>query len=255
MALSYELFRMKLMNCFRWLLLAACLVAPLQAEDVVISKGRLEELERKEKELESLKSELRQSRGEQEKLQREKEKAEAGRQQAEQEKRQLSEARAAAEAKAAAAQAVAARAEPVIVHDTPPLASLPPLRKDDVVDAMDLMNHYRADAAAAAQRYGKKRLRLRGVVTGFEKPLFVSPYVILLQSTERSWRVVCQVNPPRELKATFPAKRGETLVGVTTSGARLTLLRVGQTVEIEAECRGLKAQNLSLSGGRLMLAE
>jgi len=38
------------------------------------------------------------------------------------------------------------------------------------------------------------------------------------------------------------------------SGARITLARVGQTVEIEAGSRGLKGQTLTLSGGRLVSA-
>ncbi len=143
----------------------------------------------------------------------------------------------------------------MIAHDTPALAALPPLKPGDVVDALDLMNHYRADAAGAAQRYGQQRVRVRGVVTGFEKPVLVTPYVIFLWTTERTWRIQCSVNPPREFKATYPAQHGETVVGVTTSGARITLVRVGQTVEIEGACRGLKEQTLTLGSATLVATE
>jgi len=202
-------------------------------ETVTIPKARLAELERKEKELQVLQGQFEQTRGEQEQLRRAKE---------------------AADARAVAAAELVAKTESVIVHDTPALTSLPPLKNGEVVDALDLMNHYRADAAGAGKRYGKQRIRVRGVVTGFEKPMFVSHYIIALQSTERNWKLVCYVDPPREFTATYPAQHGELLVGTTGSGARITLARVGQTVEIEASPKGLKEQTLTLSGGRLITA-
>lgn len=246
-------------------LLTLCAASALSAraqETVTIPKTRLVELERKEKELDALKVELGKARGETEKLERakvqaekEKAKAERERAKAEREKAELTKAKEVAETKAAAASTAAAVAEPVIAHDTPALASLPPLKKGDVVDALDLMNHYRADAAGAARRYGKQRLRVRGVVTGFEKPMFVSHYFILLRTTERTWRIRCTVNPPPEIKAAYTAQHGDALVGVTTSDARITLARVGQTVAIEGECKGLKEQTLSLGAAKLVAAE
>ena len=85
--------------------------------------------------------------------------------------------------------------------------------------------------------------------------MFASHYFLFLRTTERSWRIQCTVNPPREFKATYPAQHGETLVGVTTSDAHLTLARVGQTVEIEGTCKGLKDQMLALSAGSLLVTE
>lgn len=234
-------------NIFRFgllAMLAALFAWPAGAQETVtIPKARLLELERKEKELDALRGELNKSRNEQEQLRRERAKAES-------EKAQLTRAKEAAEARA-----VAAQAGPVIAHASPALATLPPLKPGEVVNALDLMNHYRADASGAAQRYGKRRLRVRGVVTGFEKSPFVNPYLIRLQTTERTWPIVCSVDPPAEFKATYPANHGESLVAVTRSEARLTLVRVGQTVEIEATCKGLKEQTLSLTGGRLMVTE
>lgn len=224
------------------LLLAAVasLLAPATRaqEMVTIPKSRLAELERKEKELDGLKAELGRARGEQEKLKRAKETAEARRAQA--------------EAKAARAEA---KGEPVIAHETPALASLPPLKPGEVVDAMDLMNHYRADDAAAAQRYGKQRLRVRGVVTGFDKPSFLSHYFILLQTTGARGKVACRIELPKEFSAAYPAKHGEEFVGELRGGGRVTVARVGQTVEVEGECKGLKEQTLILSDAVLVRAE
>jgi hypothetical protein len=198
-------------------------------EMVTIPKARLVELERKEKELEALRAELGRARGEQEQLKREKEAAEARRAQA--------------EAKAARTQAVT---EPVIAHETPPLATLPPLQPGEVVDAMDLMNHYRADAAGAARRYDRQRLRVRGVVVGFDKPSFLSHYFILLQTTERRWEVAGRFELSKDISAAYPAKRGEEFVVERRGGGKLTVARVGQTVEIEGECKGLKDQTVTL---------
>lgn len=207
-------------------------------ETVTIPKSRLVELERKEKELEALKAELGRARGEQEKLKHEKEAAEARRAQA--------------EAKAAKARSAA---EPIIAHDTPPLATLPPLKQGDLVDAIDLMNHYRADAAAAAQRYGRQRLRVRGVIAGFDKPSFLSHYFIRLQTTERRWEVACRFELPKEFSAAYPARRGEEFVCERRGGGKVIVARVGQTVEIEGDCKGLKEQTVTLVNAVMRRAE
>jgi hypothetical protein len=249
---------------FHWMvLLTLALSLPTRAEEMVtIPKSRLEELERKEKELDALKGDLGKARDEQRRLERDKNEAEAARVKAEADRVRAETERAKAESeneRLARAKDVAevalARSESVIAHDTPAITSLPALKRGEVVDAIDLMNHYRTDASVAEQRYGKKRLRVRGVVAGFEKTPFMSFYTIMLQTTEQSRKVICHVDPPPEFKATYPAQHGDALVGVTKSDARLTLLRVGQTAEIEANCKGLKDHSVLLTGGKLVLAE
>lgn len=221
-------------------------------DTVTIPKSRLEELERKERELESLKRELGKAKGEteraQEQLRTEQVKSNAERAKAEEEKKKLSQ-------EAAEAKAALATSEQPVVHDSPGLATLPPLKKGEVVDAMDLMNHFRADALGAEARYGKQRVRIRGVVTGFDKPSFVSYYFVYLRTTEKAWRVRCLINPPSEFKAIYTTQHDEVLMGIMQSGARLTLMRAGQTVEIEGVVRELKEQNLIVSSGKLLLAE
>jgi len=221
---------------------------PVQGDDkVTISKSRLEELERKEAELEKLKKEADKAGSERQQLESEQRRLKS-------EAVELKKAKEAAEARAAAAVAAAPSVEPAIQHDTPAIATLPPVQKGEVVDAMDLMNHYRSDAAAAEKRYRGHSIRVQGEVTGFEKPLFVSYYVLYLKTTERSWKVMCRVYPPANYPATFTVKGGEEIVGTASAGARTTLARVGQKVVVEGRSTGLSDQVVTLSGCTLLSA-
>ena len=223
-------------------LLTVAVTCSVQGDDrVTVSKSRLEELERKEAELEKLKKEAG--------------KAESGRQQLESEQRrlkseavELKKAREAAEAKAAAAVAAAASVESAIQHDTPAIATLPPVQKGEAVDAMDLMNHYRSDAAAAGKRYGAQPIRVKGEAVYFQKPGFVRHYFIYLKTTDRNWKVACRVYPPEKYSAVFPAKGGEDLVATTSSGARAVIARLGQTIVVKGRCQGLRDQMVNLAG-------
>jgi len=132
-------------------LLSASGILANQADDTVtIPKSRLEELERKEAELEKLKKEANETRAEKQRLESEQRRL----------KSEATESKKAKEAAETKSAAVAAAAESVIQHDAPALATLPPLQRDEVVDAMDLMNHYRADVVAAAKRYESQPIRV-----------------------------------------------------------------------------------------------
>src|SRR5439155_15620355 len=106
-------------------------------ETVTIPKSRLEELQRKEAELDSLKGDLKATKGENLQL-----------------KKQHQED--------AIKISSAPRTQPVATHVSPPIASLPPLTAGEIVDAMDLANYYRADAAAADHRVGKQGVKVQG---------------------------------------------------------------------------------------------
>jgi len=230
-------------------LIVAGWVVPVRAQEMVtLPKARLQELERKEKELEKLTGELAGARAEQGRLENETERLKG-------QALQLQKAKEAAETKTAVAVAATANAELPLAHDTPPLDSLPPWKKGDVVDAMDLLNHYRSEAGPAVKRYEAQRIQVRGKIVGFEKPPFVRPYVIILQTTERKWKVLCRVEPPVEFSAVFTTQHGEELVGSTSAGARATLARVGQKVVVEGHCKGLSGQSATLSGCRLVSVE
>jgi len=212
-------------------------------ETVLVPKARLEELERKETELEKLKRELGKAVSEKEQRQREQANADK-------EKRELQKAKEAAEARASVAEK--ATLPSVIPRNTLAIASLPALADGQVVDAMDLMIHYRTEPAAAAKRYGAGRIRVAGEIVSFDKPLFVSYGVIILGTTERTWRIACRLEPPANLPALFTAKNGDELVGATSAGARSVLARVGQRIVIEGWCKGLKDQSVTLTGAKLM---
>ena len=211
---------------------------------VTIPKARLQELENKEAQLEKLKMELGKAHAEREQLVGEQQHLKA-------EAEQLKQAKTKAEAKAAAVSA-AAKVEPIIPHNTPPMDSLPAFQKGQVVDAMDLMNHYRTNAAMAKGRYEGHLVRVEGEVEGIEKPMFVRPYVIRFKTTERTWTVSCRVFPPDIYSAVFTANKGEEIVGSTKAGTRTTLARVGQRVLVEGRCTGLSGEEVALNGCTLL---
>src|SRR5262249_50145021 len=136
-------------------------------------------------------------------------------------------------------------------HQSPPMASLPPLSKAEPVDAMDLANYYRADAAAADQRFAKQSFQVRGEVVGFEKPLFIKPYRILLKSADRDVQVVCIVQPPEKYSAVFTANHGAEMVGMLPRETREPFARRGDIVILQGECKGLRDSRVEMGGCEL----
>ncbi len=225
------------------------LALPTLAEEMVtIPKSRLQELERKEAELDKLKGvstkpkELNPPPSEEELKKLKTELSRTQEQNAELQKQHAADA-----AKIAATPA----AEPVVTHASPPMASLPPLAEGETVDAMDLANHYRADAAAADERYRGKTFLVRGEVVRFEKPMFVRDYKIVLKTADRELKVVCNVFPPEQYKAVFPAKDGSELIGLTSSEARMPITKVGDTVVVGGQCKGLRNSTVTMAGCEL----
>lgn len=231
---------------FGLLLLAGLSAGPMaRAEDTVtIPKSRLEELERQAAELEKLKRQLNRTEQEKEQLKQRQAQSEA-------EKQQLRKAKEAAETKAAAAAA----ALPPPARLSPAMASLPPLKEGDVVDALDLLNHFLADPPAAAARYEKQPIQVQGEIAGFSKPMFVRPYKILLKTADPTKRVVCTLFPPAQYKAVYTAKNGTQLVGLTTHESEVPLFRVGQKVIIEGSCRGANDDGVQLGTCMLKAVE
>ncbi len=113
---------------------------------------------------------------------------------------------------------------------------------------MDLGGHYRADAAAADQRYRNRSFIVRGEVIGFEKPLFVRDYKILLRTADRELKVVCQVYPPEDYKAVFTIKNGTALVGLTPREERVPLTKIGDTINVAGRCKGLRDTEVVMGG-------
>jgi len=199
-----------------WFLALCCAFlasgSPLSAEDMVtIPKSRLKELEAKEAELQKLKGEYTKTKTEKEQLQKKYDET--------------------------AASVAASPVTTVPAHVSPPIDSLPPLEEGQVVDSMDLANYYKTDPKAADERFRKKRFRVKGEVAAFSKPLFVRPYKIVLKSPDPTLAVSCEVTPPDKYKSVFTAKNGMELVGLIGE-TRVPLLKVGDKVVLEGECRG-----------------
>lgn len=187
-------------------------------DDVTIPKSRLEELERKEKELERLQKQP--------------------------------------SAPAPGAQAVAPNAPiptnaipqavpaPLIInHTSPPMATLPPLAEGATVEAMDLANYYRQDPKAADIRFKNRKVILRGQIVGFEKPMMVRDYRVLLQSSDPKMRVVCELFPPERFTTVFTLNHGSELVGLQGE-TRVPLAKAGQTILVTGKCKGLSEDTI-----------
>jgi hypothetical protein len=209
--------------------LLTCALPSLADDTVTVPKSRLEELQRKEAELDRLKGQLDKTKTDLDKTKGEN--VRLKQQQAED---------------AARIAKVAAPA-----HQSPPLATLPPLSKATPVDALDLVNYYRADPAAADQRFRKQSFQVRGEVLAFETAIIVKPYKILLKTGDRDFQVVCNVQPPDKYKAIFTSNHGAEIVGTLPREPNETLARMGDTVIVQGECKGLNDSRIVMAGCEL----
>lgn len=196
------------------LLLAVSSLALPAQDTVTIPKSRLEELERKEAELQKLKQGATNAPV-------------------------PNVVTPSAQPGAAATIPSVPAAEPVVTRPSPPVASLPPLREDEIVESLDLANQFRADPIAAQQRYHGQKITVRGTISGFEKPMFRGNYRILLPGPDRATMVICDLLPPQKYTAVFTAEHGAKLIGQFGEN-RQTLAQVGQTVLVHGRCRGMK---------------
>jgi hypothetical protein len=179
-----------------------------RAQDkVTIPKSRLEELERKEKELEKLKG-------------------------SPPERANITPA-----ATPAAPSAATNQTEPVIKLQLVPLAELPAFRDGESVEAIELASYYLQDPAAADQRFKKHKMIVRGEITGFEKPMFLRNYRILLKGPERDKPIICDLLRPETLNSVFTSNHGAELVGMQGE-TRVGLAKVGQKVMVQGVCKG-----------------
>jgi hypothetical protein len=202
----------------------ATLTAPLavRAQDqVTIPKSRLEELEKKEAELEKLKGELNRAPRE--------------------------AARAGSVASQPGTIAVPALPAPYV---PPAMDSLPPLREDETVQALDLAGHYAQSSSAADKRYLKRSFALEGTVERFEKRAFGRYYSIVLDTGASKVKVVCEVYPPQRFSAAFPANRGKEIYGASGE-SRILIAKAGNKVLVRGECKGLDQDEVVLKGCEL----
>ncbi len=199
------------------------------------------ELKRKQEEVERLKRELDKAQSDVKRLQKENQRLR---------KDEAATPPAAAQPGAAKTPAAAPAAA---VPPAKPIATLPPLGPDEMVELADLIGHYRTNPEAAAQRYHKKTFRIRGEVSRFDVKTFRRSYDVFLVSPDPAVRLVCEFNyaADNNTSSVYTAKRGSELVRSMTRGTTFPILAIGDQVTIRGKCTGLEHGELVLSGCEL----
>jgi len=197
-------------------LLLAGLAHPARAQDTVsIPKSRLEELEKKEAELEKLRNQVS--------------------------PQQPAPASQAPVKASVPGQAPAIASAPVSapVPPSPALSTLPELKQDEVVSAIDLANHFQQDRAAAERRYKKRSFAVQGEIERFEKNAFSRSYRLIMKTANSNLKVICEVYPPGQYTAVFTANDGSEMVGVFGENRKI-FARAGSVAVTHGECKGLE---------------
>jgi len=133
-----------------------------------------------------------------------------------------------------------------------PLAELPPLRPDEMVDAADLVQQFKNDPPGADRRYHNKTFRVKGVIQRFEPKIFVRKYDVILESSDRFARVVAAFDYPNDYKTVFTTHRGQTLFGKPAENKEVTLLQAGQTIVFRGKCKGARDTEIVFTGCELV---
>lgn len=207
-------------------------------------------LRQKDAEVRELRRRLEQAEKELEQLRRDNERlrrqlptaappaAPAGTQRAAEELRRLREENARLRQRAARVPApgAASAAKPVR-----PLAGLPPVTPEMVVEVDELVGHFLADPAAAAARYAKKTFRVRGEVERFHTALLRRQFTVLLRGPDGGPPVACRFNYIDRYQTVFPTHYGQVLTARYESGRETPLLETGQVVVVAGRCGGLDA--------------
>ena len=141
--------------------------------------------------------------------------------------------------------------EPALTKPLPHIDSLPPLAPDETVSAIDLAEHYLANPSAADKRYRNKSFKIQGEALTFHKRLFMTPYKIVLKTAGRDIVIICEVNPPQQYKATFPANNASELDAIQLDDSKITVVKAGQKVLLSGKCKGLKGSVVEMSGCEL----
>ena len=133
-----------------------------------------------------------------------------------------------------------------------PVAELPPVKPDEVMDTAELLQQFRTDPPRATRRYLNKSFRVRGVIERFEPKLFIRKYDVILESPDRFVHAIAGFDYPSDYRAIYTTQRGQTLVGKPAENSELTLMRVGQKIILEGKCKGARDTDIVFSGCRLI---
>ena len=101
------------------------------------------------------------------------------------------------------------------------------------------------------ERYRKHTFKVQGEVVGFEKPLFTRDYKLLLKTANRQIKVICDIVPPEKYSAVFTIKNGSELVGLLAGQTRVPITKVGDTVVLEGQCKGMSDSVVKMSSCEL----
>lgn len=108
-----------------------------------------------------------------------------------------------------------------------------------MVPMAHVLEHFAADGKAALARYGGVRLRFTGVVSDVEKPLFMAPYDVFFRRAETPLRVRVRLMPPSAASRVYVTQDRTEVVG-EWGGRREVLARVGDAVEFEGMVKGME---------------
>ena len=129
-----------------------------------------------------------------------------------------------------------------------PAGDLTPLKRDEIVDAADLVQQFKTDSSAAEQRCQKKTFGVKGVIARFEAKLFRRQYEVILESPEKFMRVVLRFDYPDDFKSIYTIQKGQKLVGRPAENKEVTLMTVGDAVVFQGKCKGLRDAEIVFTG-------
>jgi hypothetical protein len=129
-----------------------------------------------------------------------------------------------------------------------PAGDLFPLKRDEIVDAAELIQQFKMDSAAAEARCHKKTFRVKGVIQRFEAKLFRRQYEVILESPEKFMRVVLRFDYPDDYKSIYTIQNGQKLVGRPAENKEVTLMTVGDEVVFQGKCKGLRDAEIVFTG-------
>lgn len=119
-------------------------------------------------------------------------------------------------------------------------AEWPALDAKSVIPMAELLMHYSANPLAADDRYKGHRLTLRGSITGFDKPLFLSYYHVIFRDSGLSARASFRIYPPDRFKRVYVTAVGDQMVGEAPGFAPAILAKADTEVVIEGKCAGVR---------------
>jgi hypothetical protein len=131
-----------------------------------------------------------------------------------------------------------------------PAKDQPPSKSDETVDAAELVQQFKTDSAAADESYQKQTFRVKGVIQRFEAKLLRRQYAVILESPEKFMRVVLRFDYPDDYRSIYTIQNGQKLVGRPAENKEVTLMTVGDSVVVQGRFRGLRDEEIVLTGCR-----